>query len=478
MLANIIRNAQKSFSGDPYYSAVSLLLHMDGTNASTSFVDSGPNALAVTAYSPAAISTTQSKFGGASAVFDGSSSYLTIPSSTHNLSGDFTIETWFYTLSSSQQTIVGKWNGAGNVAWVINIFPSSSLIRFGTGNSGSFITTFDVAATIATNTWHHLAITRSGTTIKIFLNGVQCGSNITSSSNLTAPDTTVTRIGQVETSSYFNGYIDDLRITKYARYTSAFAPPTQAHPNIYNPYTTLPVSGAALWLDASQQNTLFTDAGTTPVTSSGQSIYQWNDLSGNNRHAIQATSGNRPTWTPPASGQNGLGAVAFNGSTSYLTIADAAGLQFGTGDFTLFFAGVNSNVSRGGAYANIFISKGYTNIEFYQYQGLIQGYIGGTSNSPTTAASSVSNNTPYVAQMIRSGSATYVAINNTAGSSVTNTSNASGVGTAINIGTRNPLNTTLTYLGNMYEILAFGRALSSSESSSVYNYLKAKWGTP
>ena len=234
VIANSIRNAIDGAGGvsDPHYANVSLLLHMDGANGSTSFVDSGPNALAVTAYNSAAISTTQSKFGGASAFFNGSSSYLTTPSSTHNLSGDFTIEAWFYTQSSLQQSVVGKWNGAGNVAWVVNIFPSSSLIRLGTGNSGSFIATFDVAATIATNTWHHLAITRSGTTIKIFLNGVQCGSDITSSSNLTAPDTTVTRIGQAETSSYFNGYIDDLRITKgVRRYTANFTPPTTAFPD-------------------------------------------------------------------------------------------------------------------------------------------------------------------------------------------------------------------------------------------------------
>ena len=77
MLANIIRNRKKTAiggggggividNGDPFYSAVSLLLPMDGTNGSTTFTDSGPNALAVTAVGNAQISTTQSKYGGAS----------------------------------------------------------------------------------------------------------------------------------------------------------------------------------------------------------------------------------------------------------------------------------------------------------------------------------------------------------------------------------------------------------------------------
>ena len=62
----------------------------------------------------------------------------------------------------------------------------------------------------------------------------------------------------------------------------------------FNPYTALPVSGAALWLDATQQSSLFTDAGVTNATTDGQAVYQWNDLSGNNRTALQTTLANRP----------------------------------------------------------------------------------------------------------------------------------------------------------------------------------------
>ena len=98
MIANIIRNAKKTVTGgDPYYSAVSLLLPMDGTNGSTTFTDSGPNALTVTPTS-ATISTTQSKYG-ASGYFNGTSAYLTAASSAITLgTSDFTIEFWVYPL--------------------------------------------------------------------------------------------------------------------------------------------------------------------------------------------------------------------------------------------------------------------------------------------------------------------------------------------------------------------------------------------
>ena len=106
MLANIIRNAKKTVggggggividNGDPFYSAVSLLLPMDGTNGSTAFTDSGPNALTITAVGNTQISTTQSKYGGASGYFDGTGDYLSIsPNTAIDLSsGDFTIEFW------------------------------------------------------------------------------------------------------------------------------------------------------------------------------------------------------------------------------------------------------------------------------------------------------------------------------------------------------------------------------------------------
>lgn len=60
---------------------------------------------------------------------------------------------------------------------------------------------------------------------------------------------------------------------------------------------TLPVSGALLWLAPNFGQ--YTDAGTTPVSSDGDHIYQWNDQSGNGYHAVQTVDGpSSPPWRP------------------------------------------------------------------------------------------------------------------------------------------------------------------------------------
>ena len=214
-----------STPADPYYGYTSLLLHMDGTSGSTNFVDSGPNALAVTAVGNAQVSTTQSKFGGASAYFDGNGDYLTTPNSTLTDfgTGDFTIEAWSYGLG----TIAGKWGS--QVAWVL--IANSTNITLGVGNSGTYSASLVFSSTISGTTWNHIAVTRSGTTVRCFLNGTQIGSSITNSANLAATATLDIGVTKSNLSSYMNGYIDDLRITKYARYQSSFTPPTSAFPN-------------------------------------------------------------------------------------------------------------------------------------------------------------------------------------------------------------------------------------------------------
>lgn len=65
----------------------------------------------------------------------------------------------------------------------------------------------------------------------------------------------------------------------------------------------------ALWLDASDAST---------VTTASGAVSQWNDKSGNARHATQGTAGNRPAYT--SAGQNGLNIVTFDGSDDWLAL--------------------------------------------------------------------------------------------------------------------------------------------------------------
>jgi hypothetical protein len=84
-------------------------------------------------------------------------------------------------------------------------------------------------STLSINTWYFIAVTRSSTSTKLFVNGTQSGSTYTDSTNYTSSSNPL--VGALFDGYSLNGYIDDFRITKgYARYTSNFTPPTSAFP--------------------------------------------------------------------------------------------------------------------------------------------------------------------------------------------------------------------------------------------------------
>jgi hypothetical protein len=232
---------------DPYlYTNTVLLLHGDGTNGSTNIVDSskvagGPKT--VTAVGNAQISTAQSKFGGSSIAFDGNGDYLTIPDSTAwNLPNDFTIEAWVYLTAYSANwagnfgaAVVANYQGTAGAdkGWQLRINGTSS--SYTTINLYTGFTDLNFATTVSLNTWTHVAVTRSGSSIRTFVGGTQAGSTITNNDAFTEDGSRQLWIGGLNDSTYrfwFPGYMDDIRITKdVARYTSNFTPPTLPFPD-------------------------------------------------------------------------------------------------------------------------------------------------------------------------------------------------------------------------------------------------------
>ncbi len=81
------------------------------------------------------------------------------------------------------------------------------------------------------------------------------------------------------------------------------------------------ISGCRLWLDFSDADYLFTDAGTTKVSTDGNAIYQVNDKSGNNYNVIQATEARRPLYKTGANGINSKSIALFDGDDDYLRLA-------------------------------------------------------------------------------------------------------------------------------------------------------------
>lgn len=214
----------KPYNYDPFLDKVSLLLHFDGDNNSTAFKDSSVNNVLTTAFGNASISTIQSKYGGSSGYFDGTGDYLEI---SHNdilyLNSDFTIEFWVYSLAwSSINSILSK--RLTDNEYVVTI--TSGGLNYSIWNSSNTYTNIISTGSLSLNTWYHIAITKSGTTYRAFIDGVL--SQTTINSTLHAEKNVPLQIGghSEYTNRYHNGYIDDLRITKgVARYTADFTPP-------------------------------------------------------------------------------------------------------------------------------------------------------------------------------------------------------------------------------------------------------------
>ena len=218
-------------TGDVYYPQTSLLMHFNGTNGSTTMTDNSKNNFPATSYNGAAISTAQSKFGGASGFFDGTNDYVLIPANNaFTLGGDFTVECWFYcTAANFSSGLIGLF-GRNTYAFNNGGFPR---IEFNSAAKASLTyaanTTIVGTTTVTVNTWHHIAVVRYSGVIAFYLNGVSQG---TATYSTSIPATYDILIGNAPWSStypnlYFQGFIDEFRVTNgYARYTGAFTPPT------------------------------------------------------------------------------------------------------------------------------------------------------------------------------------------------------------------------------------------------------------
>jgi len=221
-------------SGDIYYPSCSLLMHFSGSNNSTTFIDNSPNNLTVTSNNGAKITSSISKFGGTSGFFDGTNDYLSIASnSVFDLTGNYTIEFWAYSsnfgaggylhrgfYSTTSQT----WAG---LSFSIRGIGAIRFYFYATNNTNEQYV--DVSAP-SSNTWHHFAMVKSGTTGTVYIDGTLAGT--VNSLNTPAVSSQTLRIGVWDysaSSEYFNGYIDEIRITKgIARYTGNFTVPTSA----------------------------------------------------------------------------------------------------------------------------------------------------------------------------------------------------------------------------------------------------------
>ena len=221
---------------DPYWSSVVALLHLDGTNGSTTITD--VKGTTCTAVNGAAISTAQSKFGGSSLLLDGTNDHvqITSPGSAFDLgSSDFTLDWWFNSanvaITSSKPMWSWRHTGAANNTQLAANLRGSCIrvtISFDGVNDATLAAFGTSSMSLVNDTWHFCRMTRSGSDFKLFIDGTQRGTTYTNStafSNLSR-DCWLGR----NNLTYFPGYLDEFRVSiGVARDGSEV--PTAAFPN-------------------------------------------------------------------------------------------------------------------------------------------------------------------------------------------------------------------------------------------------------
>ena len=200
-------------------------LHIKGTNAS--IIDKAQKSHLIL-NGGAVGSTTQVKFAGTKSMyFDGSNDYITLsPDSLQLGSSDFTIESWVYKTTTTAGCLFSKrvsWE-AGAITMAQDLSAGTIQIYFYEYN----VSTPILSASSVRNSWYHVAVTRSGSTWRLFIDGTQVDTETSSVTILN--NNGDLKIGRDDYGSgrwYLGGYLQDFRMTKgLARYTTNFTPPT------------------------------------------------------------------------------------------------------------------------------------------------------------------------------------------------------------------------------------------------------------
>ena len=185
------------------------------------------NAISVNFVGDAELSTAQAKFGPTSLdVTATNADAVTAESSGFGFgTGDFTVEGWFYFDTFTSNRFILDFRSTSDTDQRL------SIEELGSANIAVNIGTTQILSTtgslLTPSTWHHIAVTRSGTTMRVFIDGSQADSATNSTDLGTSGNL---HLGaDYEDTNGMNGYIDDFRVEKgVAKYTGGFSVPTSA----------------------------------------------------------------------------------------------------------------------------------------------------------------------------------------------------------------------------------------------------------
>ena len=305
---------------DPFFQDVALLLHMDGSDGSSTFIDSSKYAHGVTANASASIDGSIAQFGQ-SASFGTSGDYLSVSHSTAlDLSVDvFTLEMW-YRRAGNHEVDAILFSTAGNDA-----FAGLRLFSPGGGDSDELslslssdgvtydIGTMTISDSIPSGVWSHIAITKELSGISAYLDGVLMG-RIDTTATLYNNVQPLVIGGQDGTSRTLLGYLDEVRLTTgVLRYSGDFDVPTEAFPG-----------------ETAEHDSSFNDVVLLMHMDSAPNGIEFVDSS-NFAHVYGSAGG-----THIQSGQGTFGHSAyFNGVADTITISSGQEMDLGDDPFTI-----------------------------------------------------------------------------------------------------------------------------------------------
>ena len=194
----------------------------------TSFTDSSSSSKTITANGDVHHSRSQKKIGNSSIEFDGTGDFLSCADSSDWSfgTGDFTLEAYVrFNDSAGSENLFSQYQSGSN-RWYLHADLTNNTLGFFDAGSG-----MDIEQTVVTwvaDTWYHVAMVRSSGTVTYFVDGTAYTVTGTSPGGNITNNTGALQIGQYDSGTNLNGYMDEIRISNSARYTGAFTPTTTA----------------------------------------------------------------------------------------------------------------------------------------------------------------------------------------------------------------------------------------------------------
>ena len=182
----------------------------------------------VRAHSPFAVPESYTAPNVGSAYMNGKGDYLSLANNAKFLfgSGNFTVETWVYPTGTSWPAIAGVWSSTtpSKRAWAIFIDGTGKIVFMIDPNDTQILKS---TTSVPIGAWTHIAITRSGNTYTLYINGeVHKTATLAHTMQAGSGALEIGTLGDHSTfGNQYYGFISGLRISKgTVRYTGAFTP--------------------------------------------------------------------------------------------------------------------------------------------------------------------------------------------------------------------------------------------------------------